>query len=118
MKGFVSIMLLDFAFVTCINEGGWEVCKEKIAEVQNDAEFQETARELPDISVKLTKKAFRVMSNPRANFERSMKQFEEASRQLNPNIKGHGDYSKIYELFDESNIRKNLNYLANSDAGE
>lgn len=118
MRGlFSSVIALGFAAVT-INNLGWEKATSLLKEATEDTDVVDAAKEYTDDFVKLGEKSVRIISHPRENFAKGVARFETASRHFNPDVKGGGDYSKVYQIMDGSYWRKNLNYLANSEIEE
>lgn len=82
--------------------------------VKNIIGDSETARLLSDIPKDIggvIKRVYEILGNPRENFQQAMTGFENSAHRNNPNSRGHGDYSRIYEMMDINTIISQLQAL-------
>lgn len=79
--------------------------------IKNIIGDSDTARLLSDIPKDIggvIKRVYEILGNPKDNFQQAMTGFENAAHRNNPNSRGHGDYSRIYEMMDINTIISQL----------
>lgn len=77
----------------------------------SDSEIASVMKDLPKDIKGVFRRVYEVLGNPRDNFRQAMTGFENAAHQNNPHSRGHGDYSRIYEMLDINNIISQLKNL-------
>lgn len=106
MKGKAGLLSVAALCIGLVSYG--ELNPGVVDSLLGDGELSSAFRNLPDDAASLAKRVFGILGDPKQNFENAMTGFENSAHRANPHSKGHGDYSRIYQMMDMQTILRQL----------